>query len=68
LIIYKGIGSVWSAKVVTFGDADFNQINWLINSSFPHWPRRIIIGIDITTDYVTIFRSIVTDVFASLQP
>ena len=30
LIIYKGIGSVWSAKVVTFGDADFNQ-NELIN-------------------------------------
>ena len=29
-IILKGIGSVWSAKVVTFGDADFNQ-NELIN-------------------------------------
>ena len=27
LIIYKGIGSVWIAKVVTFGDANFNQLN-----------------------------------------
>jgi hypothetical protein len=25
--LYKGIGSVWSAKVVTFGDADFNHVD-----------------------------------------
>jgi hypothetical protein len=31
----KGIGSVWSAKVVTFGDANFNQT---IDQSTRHLP------------------------------
>lgn len=61
---------VWSAVDGSFCDADFNQINCSINSSFPqHWPIRGITASSLidTIGYVTSDEVILADVSAFLQ-